>query len=120
MMRGRLRCVAGSRAGRPGGAGRSWLSWLWGGNAGAQAAGREAVGVAEGQQPCPCQCSCAGGADHCAAQAVAGCGQWVSWAAGQVSEGDPDGGGVGKVPYLRKPIMNNAQDVEGPHGPMLV
>ncbi len=43
-----------------------------------------------------------GGADHRAAQAVEGVGDGVSGAAGQVSQGDPDGGRVGKVQNLRK------------------
>jgi hypothetical protein len=37
----------------------------------------------------------------------------VSRAAGAVPQGDPDGGGVGKVPNLRKPIVNNAPRVPG-------
>jgi hypothetical protein len=65
---------AGRSAGRSAGAGRSWRCWVWGVNAGAQAAGRRALRVGEGQQPRPCQRSRGGGADDRAAQAVAGCG----------------------------------------------
>ena len=65
----------------------------------------------EDQQPRPCQRSRGGGADHRAAQAVEGIGDGVSWAAGQVPQGDPDGGRVGKAADLRKAIMNIAHRV---------